>query len=145
MATGTVRWFNSEKGFGFITPADGGKDLFVHFSAIQGDGSRSLPEGANVEYEPQQARRARRPRTSWSSREQVIVRRRIGRGPDHRLQLSGGGMARRSPQTLGKREREQAKLEKRERKQQKKAAAAAARSGQATRPQSDEPRPSETG
>jgi len=54
-------------------------------------------------------------------------------------------MARRSPQTLGKREREQAKLEKRERKQQKTAAAAAARSGQATGRQSEEPRPSETG
>ena len=54
MATGTVKWFNSEKGYGFITPADGGKDLFVHFSSIQGDGYKSLPEGANVEYEAQQ-------------------------------------------------------------------------------------------
>jgi CspA family cold shock protein len=54
MATGTVKWFNGEKGYGFITPADGGKDLFVHFSAIQGDGYKSLPEGAKVEYEPQQ-------------------------------------------------------------------------------------------
>ena len=54
MATGTVKWFNSEKGYGFITPADGGKDLFVHFSSIQGSGYRSLAEGARVEYEPQQ-------------------------------------------------------------------------------------------
>ena len=54
MATGTVKWFSSEKGYGFITPADGGKDLFVHFSAIQGDGYKSLPEGAKVEYEPQE-------------------------------------------------------------------------------------------
>jgi CspA family cold shock protein len=54
MATGTVKWFNSEKGYGFITPADGGKDLFVHFSAIQGEGYKSLPEGAQVEYEPQE-------------------------------------------------------------------------------------------
>ena len=48
MATGTVKWFNSEKGYGFITPSDGGKDLFVHFSSIQGDGYKSIPEGANV-------------------------------------------------------------------------------------------------
>ena len=54
MAAGTVKWFNSEKGYGFITPADGGKDLFVHFSSIQGEGYKSLPEGANVEYEAQQ-------------------------------------------------------------------------------------------
>ena len=54
MATGTVKWFSGEKGYGFITPADGSKDLFVHFSAIQGAGYKSLPEGAKVEYEPQQ-------------------------------------------------------------------------------------------
>jgi CspA family cold shock protein len=51
MATGTVKWFNAEKGYGFITPEDGGKDLFVHYSAIQGDGYRSLNEGQKVEYE----------------------------------------------------------------------------------------------
>lgn len=54
MATGTVKLFNGDKGYGFITPADGGKDLFVHFSAIQGEGYKSLSEGAEVEYEPQQ-------------------------------------------------------------------------------------------
>lgn len=50
MATGTVKWFNSEKGYGFITPDDGTKDLFVHYSGIEGEGYRSLNEGAKVEY-----------------------------------------------------------------------------------------------
>ncbi len=54
MATGTVKWFSDEKGFGFITPDDGEKDLFVHFSAISGDGYRSLAEGAKVSYEAEQ-------------------------------------------------------------------------------------------
>jgi CspA family cold shock protein len=51
MATGTVKWFSDDKGFGFITPDDGGRDLFVHFSGIGGDGYRSLAEGAKVSYE----------------------------------------------------------------------------------------------
>jgi cold shock protein len=51
MATGVVKWFSDEKGFGFITPDDGGQDAFVHFSAIQGDGFRTLVEGGKVEYE----------------------------------------------------------------------------------------------
>jgi CspA family cold shock protein len=51
MATGTVKWFNDEKGYGFITPDDGGRDLFVHFSGISGDGFRSLAEGSKVNYE----------------------------------------------------------------------------------------------
>jgi len=52
MSTGTVKWFNADKGFGFITPADGGKDLFVHHSAIQnGGGYASLDEGQAVEFE----------------------------------------------------------------------------------------------
>jgi cold shock protein len=54
VATGTVKWFSDDKGYGFITPDDGGKDLFVHFSAIQGDGFRTLPEGAKVSYEAEQ-------------------------------------------------------------------------------------------
>ena len=54
MATGTVKWFNDEKGYGFIAPADGGKDLFVHHSSISGEGFKSLAEGAKVEYESRQ-------------------------------------------------------------------------------------------
>ena len=50
MATGTVKWFSDEKGFGFITPDDGSTDLFVHQSAIVGDGYRSLEEGAKVTF-----------------------------------------------------------------------------------------------
>ena len=51
MPEGTVKWFNPDKGFGFITPAEGGEDLFVHFSEIQGQGFKSLDEGAEVEYD----------------------------------------------------------------------------------------------
>ena len=51
MATGTVKWFNDAKGYGFIAPEDGGKDLFVHHSNIAGDGFKSLTEGAKVEFE----------------------------------------------------------------------------------------------
>ena len=57
MAKGTVKWFNDQKGFGFITPDDGGKDLFVHQSAIQSSGFRSLKEGDKVEYESQQGQK----------------------------------------------------------------------------------------
>ncbi len=51
MATGTVKWFNDAKGYGFITPEDGGKDLFVHYTNIAGDGFKTLAENAKVEYE----------------------------------------------------------------------------------------------
>ena len=51
MAEGTVKWFNDSKGFGFITPDEGDRDCFVHYSAIQGDGFKSLSEGDRVEFE----------------------------------------------------------------------------------------------
>ena len=51
MSTGTVKWFNDAKGYGFIAPDEGSKDLFVHFSNIAGEGFKSLSEGSRVEYE----------------------------------------------------------------------------------------------
>jgi cold shock protein len=54
MATGTVKWFNNDKGFGFITPDEQGKDLFVHHTAIQGSGFKSLEEGAKVSFDAQE-------------------------------------------------------------------------------------------
>jgi CspA family cold shock protein len=51
MATGTVKWFSDDKGFGFVTPDEPGKDLFVHHSAIAGDGYKSLAEGARVSFD----------------------------------------------------------------------------------------------
>jgi CspA family cold shock protein len=51
MATGTVKWFSNDKGYGFITPEDGSKDLFVHHNGIVGEGFKSLLEGAKVEFE----------------------------------------------------------------------------------------------
>lgn len=54
MATGTVKWFNAEKGYGFIAPDDGGADVFVHYSAIQSGGYRSLEEAQKVSFEVQQ-------------------------------------------------------------------------------------------
>jgi cold shock protein len=54
MATGRVKWFNGDKGFGFIEQSDGGKDVFVHFSAIQGDGFRNLNENDQVEFNVEQ-------------------------------------------------------------------------------------------
>ena len=54
MATGTVKWFNDSKGFGFITPADGSSDVFVHHNNIQAEGFKSLAEGQTVSYETEQ-------------------------------------------------------------------------------------------
>jgi cold shock protein len=51
MPQGTVKWFNADKGYGFITPAEGGEDLFVHFSAIQTDGYKTLEDGQQVSFE----------------------------------------------------------------------------------------------
>ncbi len=64
MAQGTVKWFNAEKGYGFIA-VDGGADVFVHYSAIQMDGYRTLEEGQRVEFEISQGQKARRP--TWSA------------------------------------------------------------------------------
>ena len=57
MARGTVKWFSNEKGYGFIAPEGGGNDLFVHFSAIQSDGYRSLNEGDEVEFDEGQGQK----------------------------------------------------------------------------------------
>lgn len=51
MQSGTVKWFNNTKGYGFITPSDGGEEVFVHFSTIEGDGYKTLNEGQQVEFE----------------------------------------------------------------------------------------------
>jgi CspA family cold shock protein len=57
MATGTVKWFNDSKGYGFIAPDDGAKDLFVHHSEITGDGYKSLAEGSKVSYEAREGQK----------------------------------------------------------------------------------------
>src|SRR5439155_1258895 len=65
MATGTVKWFNDAKGYGFITPEEGGKDLFVHHTNIAGEGFKTLAEGVKVEFEPREGQKgpeARAPR-----------------------------------------------------------------------------------
>jgi CspA family cold shock protein len=67
MASGTVKWFNDSKGYGFITPDQGTKDLLVHHSSIAGEGFKSLAEGAPVEYEEREGSKGRRRRTSLRS------------------------------------------------------------------------------
>lgn len=57
MSTGTVKWFNAQKGFGFLTNDNGGDDVFVHFSAIQGEGFKTLEEGQDVTFEVEQGQR----------------------------------------------------------------------------------------
>jgi len=63
MATGTVKWFNNDKGYGFITQDDGGTDVFVHHSAISGEGYKSLTEGTKVDYEVEDSPKGPQART----------------------------------------------------------------------------------
>jgi CspA family cold shock protein len=57
MARGTVKWFSEEKGYGFVSPDEGSEDLFVHYTAIEGEGYRSLEEGERISYEPTRGRK----------------------------------------------------------------------------------------
>jgi CspA family cold shock protein len=68
MRTGTVKWFNESKGYGFITPQDGGEDVFVHFSAIQGNGFRTLTEGQTVTFEAERGPKGLQARQVSSAR-----------------------------------------------------------------------------
>ncbi len=67
MATGTVKWFNDSKGFGFITPDEGGDDVFAHFSQINAKGFRTLAENQRVSFDVVEARKANKPPTSSPS------------------------------------------------------------------------------
>ena len=64
MATGTVKWFNTEKGYGFIEPDDGGKDVFVHISAVQRSGLQGLNEGQKISFDLEEDRRTGKPAAS---------------------------------------------------------------------------------
>ena len=72
MATGTVKWFNDAKGYGFITPDDGSEDLFAHFSAINMSGFKTLKEGQKVSFDVVQGPKGKQPRTSRRSKKPEI-------------------------------------------------------------------------
>ena len=98
MAQGTVKWFNGDKGYGFIA-VDGGQDVFVHFSAITGGGYRSLQEGQKVEFDITQGQKGHRRTTSRSSAETSAPEPRCMPGTDYRRPalstVRGTSMARR--------------------------------------------------
>ena len=82
MATGTVKWFSDAKGYGFITPEEGGKDLFVHHSQITGNGFKTLAEGAKVEFESREGEKG--PEATNVTRRRVGRRRRFRPRPPWR-------------------------------------------------------------
>ncbi len=59
MARGTVKWFSEQKGYGFVSPDEGGEDIFVHYTAVEGEGYRSLEEGERISYEPTRGRKGK--------------------------------------------------------------------------------------
>ena len=77
MATGTVKWFSDEKGYGFITPDEGGKDLIVNSSGIAGDGFKSLTEGAKVEFDPTEGQKGPQAENALDRLDQSSARRRL--------------------------------------------------------------------
>ena len=96
MAAGIVKWFNDAKGFGFITPDDGGKDLFAHFSEIQAGGFKSLAEGQRVEFVADKAQRDRkrqksaRPSKSKRNKKTAAHAAVFGRNADDRTHIARG-------------------------------------------------------
>ena len=78
MAQGTVKWFNAEKGYGFITQDNGGADVFVHWSAILADGYKSLDEGQRVEFEVGQGQKGPQAPGSWNAAQSEEVHRGTG-------------------------------------------------------------------